>query len=120
MGQINTKLDSQAIQIANLQSATESNSRVMNNMRAELDLLKNDHHGRLGRLDSNVISQTIELGNLKSQLEGLRGDIKQMQSRKVKLDARMINQEARGRRDNLIFHGIQEQKEENVCKTISA
>ena len=50
----------------------------------------------------------------------LRVDIKQMQSEKVMVNARMIDQEARGRRDNLFFHSIQEQKEENICKTISA
>ena len=42
-----------------------------------------------------------------------------MELEKVKLNARMIDQEARGSRDNLIFHGIQEKKEENVCETIS-
>ena len=119
MTQISTKLDAQASQIAVLQSTTETNTRVMNNMRAELDLLRNDHHGRLERLDSNVTSQTTELCNLKSQLEGLRGDIKSMQSEKEKLNSRLIDQEARGRRDNLLFHGIPEQKEENVCETIS-
>ena len=48
----------------------------------------------------------------------LRVDIKQMQSEKVMVNARMIDQEARGRRDNLFFHSIQEQ--ENISKTISA
>ena len=69
-------------------------------------------------LNKNVNSQTEELGEIKKQVQGLKSDISQLQVEKIKLQYKQIDQEGRSRRDNLIFYGVSEERDENVSDKI--
>ena len=115
---INTKLHEQASEINKLQKATEQNTKVVNNLKSELDILRQDHHEKLDLLNSSVSLQNKELCEIKKNIEGMKCDIANLKTEKSKLQLKQIDQEARSRRDNLIFYGIREEKDENVNEVI--
>ena len=62
------KIEEQAARISDLQKATETNTKVVNNLRTEFDILRHEHHEKIELLNKNVNSQTEELGEIKKTI----------------------------------------------------
>ena len=114
-----SKIDEQASRITDLKKATDINTNVINNLRSEVDILRTEHHDKIEHLNSSVSAQIRELGGIKKQVEDLKCEISHLKEENIRIQFKQIDQEARGRRDNLIFYGIPEEKEENIHETMN-
>ena len=109
-----SKIDAQAERISDLKQATESNSKILNNLRCEVDALRTDHHSKLQSIDKNIKSQAQSLSEVANKIEVLNQEVADLKQQRIINRREAIDTQARMRRNNLLFYGLEDDEKENA------
>ena len=70
------------------------------------------------RVEEQLKEEKEESRKLREEVRTLKSEKEVAEARVEALEFRIIDQEARGRRNNLIFHGLEESREENCVEVV--
>ena len=86
----------------------------IDNIVVDLDDFRTKTYQKLEDLKTDNITQKTDLKNAKEDVKRLSNEVKSQKDSKLDAYRKIIDLEARSRRSNLLFFGIQESKDENV------
>ena len=111
---LTTKIDAQASKIEKLTQMADTNAKKMSNLQNEMGMLRSEHHQKIEGLVSDLKDHSREVRGTKDQLRVLTDEVAQLKSEKIRVQNKLIDNEARSRRNNLLFFGIPEDSNEQV------
>ena len=108
------KLDNQEKKLDHLTKTFESQTAAIKNVQSELNILRQENHAKIENLKNDIKKQGTEFKTVKDEVKSLRAEVAELQADKSNSKRKLIDLEARGRRNNLLFFGIPEDKEEKA------
>ena len=95
-----------------LSKSVETHTNELKNIKTDINSLRHDSKKEMNEIKSVLNSQAAEIADSKKQINGLFEEIKVLKKERLEAKRRQIDDNARMRRNNLIFHGIPEDENE--------
>ena len=111
---LTSKIDKQGNQLNKIDHQAQTNANSIQNLRAEVDLIRRENFKDLEDMKNTIKKQVNDNQHLKGQLGDLTKEIQTLKSDRIQTQRKLIDHEARSRRNNLLFFGIDEEQNENT------
>ena len=115
---LTTKADETNDALSSMTKVVTDNKKGIENLRVDLDVIRAKQHEQLEQIKTDVKQQRIEGAKTKSDVEVMKRDMAALKRERADVKRKMIDLEARSRRNNLLFFGVQEERDENAEKTL--
>ena len=115
---LNNKFDVQEQKLDKVSKDVESQSATVANIRSELDILRQDHHTDNLETKQELRKQQQVFQDTSNKLTELTQEVESLKNYKNIIRAKLIDAEARSRRNNLLFFGIEESQNESAEEKI--
>ena len=112
------KIDGMTKKIEKNKKEITNNHSTTENMKTELDLLRRNTKESIDELKNKTAQQKKDLKASNDEVKRLAAETAQLKAEQKKNTRRLIDLEARSRRNNLIFYGIEETHDENCADKI--
>ena len=115
MGDYEKKLKTHSVEQVASKNAFE-------NLKIEVDELRKDSKKKMDKMQADLETKTTEIKAARTELNNLRMETDVLKSDKRKAAVRLVDLEARSRRNNLIFYGIPDtyDKDENCVEKLES
>jgi len=113
---IQALINKQELQIKKIDTLVEKvdkNEKLIQNCRSEVDILRKEQHTWNEEAKSNLKANNKNIQVLKGQMIKIQQELEKSKLDRRELLRKNIDLEARSRRNNLIFYGIEEDKDES-------
>ena len=124
-------VNSHSAQLNNLMTTIEELKEALNLLREDVGSIRqevsgikpvqdslDEVHRKLDRQETRLDRIDEELKRQDDEVEKMKERTVEMEEKISKIEERLVDQEARGRRNNLLFHGIDEREGEDCAKAV--
>ena len=112
------QLDNQSTKLDKITSTVELHSKEIKNIQTELDILRRESNDRCNKLANTLTEQSKDLKKSNTQLHDLSSQVRELKKDNLAHRRNYIDMQARMRRNNLLFFGIEESRDENCEEKI--
>ena len=109
-----SRTDSQNSKLDKLVSQVDNQKKVITNIRLEVDTMREDQHKVNSEMKKEIKTNNKDVKTAKGQLIKVQEELEKVKFQNLAMQRKIVDTEARSRRNNLLFFGIAEGKDEDV------